>query len=461
MQIERYDGEPERTILISFITSVEFLAKVSPKWDMTLFRSEWSAIIGDWCVSYFKKHGRAPGKKIVSLFHTWAEKSQNEDVRKSINRLLVSLSRQYDSLAEEVVISYSLELAEGYFNLVGIEKHIEDLKLDKERGHTENALVKAEAFRRLVFTEDAGIDVFRDKEAQRNALERRSKALIRYKDGLGAFFQDELCEGSLICLVAPMKVGKSYYMLDMGWKAQRQGKNVAYFQIGDLSQDQVMQRFQCRAAYRPIKARLVRMPISICPAQHGLAQVDFDVKPYDKDMTVEEGQAAYEKAVKDEKHLRFRLCWRPTLSVSIADIKKQLDTWERNEGWKAQVIVIDYSENLGPVNPKKTELFQVEESWALMSQLREEKKACVITAIQAPKEAFNAWVMTRRHFSKNKMIFAHATAIIGINITDEEKKNQTARLNIIAWRGEDSSETKCCYLAECRDIAHISVCSQF
>lgn len=460
MRVEAYDNEPERSILISLIVSPEVLAKVTPKAAKSLFRSDWSDLIASWCTAYYLKYKKAPGAAIEKLFAKWCETSQNEDTKKTINRLLSSLSAQYESLASDIDPAFAIDQATDYFNRVLVEKHIEDLKTDMERGHFEAATLRSESFKRLQLATPAYIDLIRDKEAQRLAMERKQSVLIKYKGGLSEFFGDELSEESLVVLVASMKQGKSYYMLDMAWKAMLQGKRVAYFQVGDLSQDQIIRRFQCRAAYKPLKRRVVNYPLSITPAQHSMAHVDFKSIPFDHDLSAEAGQKAFEKIAKSQSKELFRLSCHATKSVSVLDIETILDSWDR-DNWHAQVVVVDYSENLSPVNTKMLPLDQVEETWAILSRLRERRRCLVVTAIQAPREGFNAWVLTRRHFSKNKMIFAHATAVIGLNRTDEEIGNSVMRLNWVVRREDIFQETKCCFVAECRDLCHVSVVSHF
>lgn len=460
MKVEKHDGEPERSILISLIVSTPVLTKLAPKLAKSLFRSDWSDLIASWCRTYFMKYGKAPGDAIVPLYAKWCESSQNEDTKKTINRLLSSLSSQYEALAEGIDPPFMVDRATEYFNQVQVERHIEELKLSMERGHFEKAVKDAESFKRLQINAPPFIDLLNDKEAQRLALERTQNVLIKYRGGLGVFWGKELSEESLVAFVAPMKVGKSYYMLDAAWQAMKQGQKVAYFQVGDLSQDQIIRRFQCRAAYRPLEKRVVQYPISIIPSRHGVSSVEFDTRIYDDDLSVALGQKAFARFAKKQDEPLFRLSAHPTRSVSIADIDGILKMWD-DEGWVAKVVVIDYSENLAPIDPKRDDLHQVEDTWAMMSSIREKRRCLILTALQTNKEGFNTWVMTRKNFSKNKMIFAHATAIVGLNRTDEEAAKQVMRLNFVCRREDKFLETQCCYLAEARDLCHVSVVSSF
>lgn len=460
MKVETHSGEPERSILISLIVSTPVLTKIAPKLSKSLFRSEWSDLIAGWCGDYFKKYGTAPSNAIEPLYVKWCETAQDEDVKKTINRLIASLSSQYEALAEGIDAKFMVDRATDYFNQVAVEKHIDSLKADMERGHFEKAVVQAESFKRLQLNTPPFIDLLTDKEAQRLAIERKQNVLVKYKGGLGEFFGDELSEESLICLVAPMKIGKSFWELDLAWQGLRLGRRIAYFQVGDLSQDQIIRRFHARAAYRPLKRRAVNFPIMITPSQFGLSQIDMEVKVYDEDLTVAQGHRAFEKAANRHGKDMFRLSWHATKSVSIADIENILTSWSE-EGWYAQVVVVDYSENLAPVNPKSMPLDQVEETWAIMSRLREKLRCCLITAIQTNREGFASWVLTRKNFSKNKMIFSHCTAAIGLNRTDEEASKQIMRLNFIVRREEAFAETLCCFVGECRDLCHTSVVSSF
>lgn len=460
MQVEEHDGKVVQRIVTALIVSTEVLCRLAPRWTPDPFAAKWANLAAEWSVQHYKKHGQAPKSMIVSWFEQWSHTNVDPDTKKAMERFLTALSSKYESLLEDTQPAHIIELATTHFNDVRLERVFEDAQNRMRRGDSLGAIEVVEGFRKVQLSAPKYIDVFRDTEAQKLALQRQHNVCIRYEGGIGEFFGSELSEDSFIAFLAPPKSGKSFMMQDLAWTAMRQKKKVAYFQVGDMTQDQIMRRLQKRAARRPLKRGVVPWPISLVPTEGGIAQVEHEDRIYDNDMTVEEGVAAYQKIVAKHKTQRLRLSCHPSKSICANDIRSILEEWDR-EGWHADVVICDYMDNLAPNNHKMTDLAQVEDSWTSMRQISEVRKCLVVTATQVNAEGFNVWVMTKRNFSRNKMIMAIVTAFFGINQTDEERAKSLFRLNALVCRDSKFSESRCCYVASCLGIAQSVVLSAF
>jgi hypothetical protein len=444
------DGAAERRILINAIVSKEFLARISGKLPSDPLRSEWSNLVLGWCQDFYMKYQDAPKKNIEDIFQQWARTAKNKGTVTNINKVLTQLNGQYEKNTESV--NFSLDMAERFFNQVQLELLQEKMRVRLERGDVDNAISDQASFRKINLKTPPFINIMEDKEAQRRALENKQRVLIRFTGAAGEFFGEEFAEDSFVGLMAQAKGGKSYSMLELGWRAFMQGRNVAYFQIGDLSQDQVMRRFQKRAAYRPLQSKLVRFPTSIVVPEddpRAMAEVAYEAKVYDKPLDRKLGERAFQ-ACKEKYKGDIRLSYHPTRTVNVIDIRNILETWDK-EGWEAKVVIIDYAGNLAPLDGRILKHEQVDHSWSLMRQISEARKCCVITANQSNRESFRAWVLTRNHFRDSLMVLAHVTAFIGVNMTDEEKESEVVRYNFVARREEKFSESRCLYCASCLD----------
>jgi hypothetical protein len=457
MQEETYDGSNEKEVLISLIASTEVLGKVARHLTKDVFHSDYANLISGWCSSFYKKHNEAPGKAIVSLYKEWAHKHNEPETKKTVERLLSQLSKQHET--EKINVSHVVELAINHFNLVRMERMVEDVKRQIHRGDFESALEVGESFRRITAKDFGGIDVFRDTGVQKESLERRQRVLIRYGEGIGRFFGEEFSEDSFVGFIAPPKSAKSYLMLDLAWKAIMQDREVAYFQIGDMTRDQIMRRFQKRAARRPIKAGLVLYPTGLMVSGDNV-QVEHRDITFNRDLSVVKGQMAFAKIVAKHKGIRLKLFAYPSKSISVNDIKRVLEE-EDKAGWSAKVVMVDYADNLSPIDRKMNRDEQVEETWTILRQISEVRKCLVVTATQAPGEGFNTYLLTRRHYSRSKMIFAVVTAFYGINQTSQERERGTFRLNCLQARESAFSEANCCHVAHCLSIGKAVVLSHF
>lgn len=459
MQVDVRDGAAERSFLIECIATTEFLSRITGKLPKEPLRSDWANLILGWCLDYFAKYGTAPGRQIEVLFSEWAKGARNADTQKLVERFLGSLSAEYERQTQANEIGFVLDTSEKYLNEVRLDRVQELIRVKLERGDVEAASVAMEASRRIQLTTPPFVDVLRDKEAQRKALENKQRVLIRYPGAAGQFFGEEFSEDSFVAIMASAKGGKSYTLLDIAWRAMMQGRKVAYFQVGDLSADQIMRRFHRRACYRPLQAKTVRMPTGIVLpiGDRALAMVDREEKVYEKDLTWQQAEKSFASKVKKFKG-EMRLSHHPIKTVSVNDVRGILDNWDR-DGWKAKVVIIDYAYNLAYIDPRGNPVDQISMTWAMMRQISEMRKCCVVTADQSNKEGFRAWVLTRTNFSGSKMILAHVTAFLGVNCTDEEKSQQIVRYNFLCRREEEFSETRCLYCASCLDVANPIVVS--
>jgi hypothetical protein len=454
MQVEERNGAAERTTLIACITSTAFLTRVADKLPKEPCHSRWSNLILGWCVRHFNKYRAAPGKIIESLFQTWSAAGTDKDTAKLVEKFLLSLSGEYARYSTEIDVEYTIDLSENFFNEVQLVKLQEEVALRIERGEVQAALLAQQMFKRVDLRSPPYVDVLRDKDVQKESLTAKQRTLVKYPGAAGEFFGSEFGEDSFVGVMASAKGGKSYTLLDVGWRAMRQNRRVAYFQVGDLSKNQIMRRFHARAAYRPLEPELMFLPTSIeLPIGGGrqLAVVSREDRDFDKPLSWELGQKAFAQAASKSKG-GLRLSYHPIRTISVAGVKSILDRWDQ-DGWRANVVIVDYAYNLLPVNNKDNPIDQTSYTWAMLRQLSEMRRACVVTANQTNKEGYKAWVLTRSHFADSKMILAHVTAMIGVNMTDEEKSKQIVRYNWIVRREGAFSESDCLYCASCLSIA--------
>jgi hypothetical protein len=459
MIIEDRDGGPERMVLIACVTRDDFLSRVAGRLGKDAFASRWANLVWSWCREYHRKYGRAPGKSLQGLFEKWARKQADSEVQTMVSRFLASLSREYES-QDSSPLEYLLDQATDHLNRIHLAKHREQLQSLMDRGEMEEALSIQEKFKRIDLRGSALIRLLTDEGRQRHALEARQNILVKYPGQAGEFFGEEFSEDSFVGVLASSKGGKSWTLLDIAWRAVRQGHKVAYFQVGDLSLDQLFRRFQIRAAVRPLKPKVVKFPTGITLIQTGgerLVQLTHEERTYEKELTWVTGRKAYKKVCEKYKG-ELLLSYHPIGTVSARGIQTTLDSWDR-DGDIAKVVIIDYAGNLAPNDHKMNPVHQVNDTWSTLRQISDIRKCLVVTAQQANKESFHAWVLTRKNFSESKMILAHVTSFLGVNMTDEEKTMGVLRYNFVVKREDFFSETYCLYCGSCLDVANPVVVS--
>ncbi len=465
MKVEHYgNGSLERTILTGLITDTAALGRIAAKWDGDLFQSKWSNLIAKWCCSYFNKYQKAPGKQIESLFNEWASSSREKETIQLVERFLSGLSGEYESLTEETNSDYLVDLASKHFNEVKVRQLRDDLDNDLRSGQLAKALEKINQYHPVEIAASDGIDILRDQLAIKEAFADKQESLVTYPGDLGKFFGAALARDSFISFCGPIKRGKSWVLQDVAWRAMCQRHKVAFFEVGDMTQDQILRRFMIRAAKHPRKPRMVRHPIAIKyveGAKH--AQVEFEEQVFDTPLDWRTAWRACQRTIEHKirsDETMLRLSCHPAGTLNVRGIKGQLLTWER-QGWRPDVIVIDYADILAPEDTRKEGVDQISETWMRLRGLSQEQHCLLVTATQTNAASFGAETIGRRHFSGSKLKLAHVTGMIGLSQNEDEKAQEVIRLNWNALRDEEYTEGRCVHIAQCLALAQFAVLSTF
>jgi hypothetical protein len=474
MKIKKKDGGPERRILTGMIVNDSVVGRISDKWEKGLFKSKWSNIVGNWCVQYFNKYDSAPGANIQRLFESWADKEKDQDTIDLVEDFLSSLSGEYEHHEQSINADYIIDEAGKYFQETRLRRTAEKVLGFLDQGEVSEAQTLIDTTAPIQLGPGTGIDVLSDMEAVKSAVLSKSQPLIEYHGALGNFFGDALERDALIAFEAPEKRAKTFWLMDVAWRAMFQGKRVAFFQVGDLSQDQIMRRFIVRASRRPFYATKgnqdeslnhpVKIPVEIeMLSDAKVANVTYKRKNFDKPLTWKEGWRSLKEIAEKlpGRDSLLRLDTYPANTITVPGILSTLRTWEQQRGWTPDVVVIDYADLILPVNTKDDKRDQINDVWIRLRSMAQTLHCLVVTATQAKADSYNAYLLNRSHFSEDKRKNAHVNGMIGINQTPEEKEKQIIRLNWLLLREREYDERRCCHTAGCLALANPAMVSTF
>lgn len=464
MKTERRNGGDERRILTGMIVDPIVLGHVASVWTKEgRFKSKWSNLIGGWCNQYYTQYEKAPGKNIEGMFESWASRNKDKETIAAVERFLSSLSGEYARLRKEQNSQFIVDLASDHFNRVNLLQLSETLQGDIDQGRLKEALSRVNGFNHVELGSGMGVDVLRDQVAMQQAFESKSEPLITYPGALGKFFRDALERDAFISFMGPEKRGKSWILLDIAWRAMLQRRRVAFFSVGDLSQNQMMRRFQKRAAKRPFVPKTIRYPMKIDhDPDERWATVTVEERVFKEALSWQDGFKACEAvlAKTKTKQTLLRLSTHPADTLSVNGISSILKTWER-DGWAPDVIVIDYADILAPPPGNMQSQDAINKTWMKLRALSQAQHCCVITATQANSASYKADTLDQSHFSELKKKMAHVTGMCGINQTRDEKEDGIYRLNWIVLRESEFNVSRCVYVAGCLDIGNPAVRSTF
>ena len=462
MKVTRHDGKAEGRILTALVVDDTVATHIAPKWrEGGMFRSRWANLIGGWCVDYARTYGKAPGAHIEDIFNGWAEKGPDDETVGLVDDFLGGLSGAYEDEAESINSQYIIDQAGEHFNGVLIENTTEQALAYTRRGEGEKAVSVLNKWNRVELGVGAGVDVLVDADAVRQAFEDKADPLIKYPGALGRFFGDQLGRDEFVATTGATGRGKTWWLLDMAWMGLRQGRCVAFFEVGDMSQAQMLRRFACRAAQHPLKAPYeIEVPVGITNQGEGPADVETETKVFSGPLDAGKANKALKKMSRRRVD-KLRLSTHPNSSVNIHGIVSTLDSWER-AGWVADVVIIDYADILAmPPGFQPGDREAINETWKQMRNLSQARHCLVVTATQADAGSYGADLIRRGNFSDDRRKNDHVTAMFGINATEAEKELGITRLNWTKRREESYLESRCVHVAGCLHIGRPHMVSTF
>lgn len=464
MKITKRDGSEERKILIGMIVDSQVVGRIAAKWETGLFKSVWGNLVANWCVDFFNQYETAPKQEIESLFESWASKSQNEETVELVDKFLASLSDEYDARSESSNSNYVIDLASDYFNKVKLASLSESIKGDLVTDDVESALNRVNTYGQVEMGTGAGIDILSDQDAIKEAFAEHQESIINYPGALGRFFKGALQRDAFIAFMGAEKRGKTWWLIDVAWRAMCQRRKVAFFEVGDMSQNQIMRRFMTRATRQPLKKQEYDYPTHIEREQGvPIALVDHDHRKQDKSIGWQTAYKACQRVMKSKirsQKSMMRLSCHPNSTLTVSGMRSILTAWER-DGWTPDVIVVDYADILAPPYGIKETRDQINATWKQLRALSQSQHCLLVTATQADANSYNANTIGRSNFSEDKRKFAHVTGMIGLNATEEEKENGVTRLNWIVLRESAFTENQCVHAAGCLDVGNPAIKSTF
>jgi len=457
VKTKRYSGEDLRRVLAGMITDQVVCSRIASQWRPEgLFDSPWANLVGGWAVDHLLKYDQPPNDQIKSLFEAWVNKTDpSREVVEPVERFLQALSDEY-SQQEKPTSDYLLDCAGRLFNKTRMKQAMEEATDNIDRDQVDEAYGKLTGLNRVELGVGAVIKPAEDFDAWRQAFNtEQQRQLVSYPDDLDWFIGKEIVRDSLIAFMGPDKSGKSFWLLDLAYRAIRGRCRVAFFEVGDMGRDAVMRRLGQRAARRPLGPSDCFIPISVAESGRPMRKK----KTFDGELTPAESFKAFQKVTRGRDV--FRLACYPNSSINVEGIVSVLRDWER-EDFIADVVVIDYADILAPPSGIRDTLDQIDVTWKSLRRMSQELHCLVVTATQSNATAYKGKqrVLGRQHFSGRKTKLAEVNGMIGINVSPRDKKFGTTWLNWVVKREGYYNEQWMVPAAGCLAIANPAIRSQ-
>lgn len=483
----------ERRIVTGLIISTDYLTSIRKIWKANLLNSSAARWIASWCIEFYDQYKTAPGQEIESILLKKAKGMKDTEVA-DIENIIASLSDEYER-QDKFNVAYLVDQTVQYFDERNLREYLEDIQADLDSGDILKAKNRAYAYKPAVDIESADLDLSSKEDlaqAIKKAFATTSQPIVKFPRQLGEFLNPQLVRGAFVAFMGPEKRGKTFFLLELGIQGARQGANVAFFQAGDMSQDQQLmricinltkksdkelysgkmyepvrdcvknQRDDCdrkerECDYGPFRGKEEKYLRHELPHKELMEAVKknpdykpcFNCQQYWKHkwgapwlklvdtgnpLTAREANKALQKFFVENKR-RFRLSVHTGGSLTVPRIEEILDLWERKDGFVADVIIVDFADILAS-ETKGDFRHQENEKWLKLRGLSQKRHALVATATWTDSNSYDTDLLSLKNFSEDKRKYGHVTAMYGLNQDRKgrEKEIGIMRLNEIVVR---------------------------
>ncbi len=469
MRRKKIDGRLERRFLIAMITSKSFLASAAPFLDPELFQATFVRRVVRWCVEYWEKYSDAPGRSIEAIFRSWVEtEEQDESEVKLIEDLLGELSVEADQ-DESLNVQYLLDELGRYLSIRKLGRLQETVEGYLIQGQCEEAVREVTEFTSVRLGQGQGFDPLRDHSVWERAFAEPAEPLFTFGGDAGRFLNRALVRDGLLGIQGPEKRGKTYACLEFALRALQSRRRVAFFEVGDLSEAQIMLRLGTRLTGQPrYKDQLgeIEVPVKIRREKDSDGKEDIEVETQTRtcDRTVNRRSAirACRRFIRRcgfGKVSHFMVSIHPNDSINVKGIEGILERWQHELEFVPDLVVIDYADILAPEKGRKDARDQVNDTWKALRRMSQERHCLVIAPTQAAARSYDADVQSMTHFSEDKRKLAHVTAMLGLNQRPEEKERGLMRFNWIVLREAEFMTKRCLWVAQCMSLARPFCCA--
>src|SRR6202044_2660414 len=437
----KVDSSQEKQFVTAMVTNIEFIRSSHPIISPELFTAKYTKLISKWCKEYYEQYHEAPGRNIESIYNSWIEtESPESDDVEAVSDFLNSLSEEFDSAP---ILNVPLLVSE-FSNFVRRKRMnvtVEEVVAALSYGDPDKAAAVLASHRDVVDTQQSGYNPQKGKEHYQQAFSVAQENIFDMPADAALFFRPALTRGSFIGIQANAKKFKTYWLYEFAYRALRTGLKVAFFQVGDLTQEDQDVRWANRIANIPLYAdecaNGVNYPVSLAlttgASGKKTVEISHEIRKYASPLNAD---TAYRAIKQFNQRHRLRIeppsimfSVHPMTTINVKGIDSILKRWRYELDFTADVILIDYFDLLMPENPKVDKLEQINQTWQAGGRLSQKWAAVVVTPTQANKDGYKARIQRADNVSGNQLKNAHVTGMLGINQTPAEKLAGIVRLN--------------------------------
>jgi hypothetical protein len=376
--------------------------------------------IAEWVLEYFGISKKAIKGRLPELFIRFS-KNKIPNVDFDILKKLIDNLTKPEMEAGEYEIRSALEWSK-LRSLEKIQKefnHAVDVK-DSERASSILA-----NFKPVVRFSGQGIELSKDFGKAVEGFNSQDHVLFRLPGALGDMLGSVIAS-DFIGIVAPMKRGKSWWLIYFAVQAALRGKRTLYVNLEMRDSD------ICRRVWQA----LLGIPKNSGRVKYKMPSYD---KAYGYQMQEMEGEfpEVTEGYLKNElarlqassKFAGIRIESRPTNTFAVSQLEEYITLLEKEDGCIPEVIVVDYADLLRSGYKGFEERHRLNSIWADLRRLSLQLDCAIITASQSGRSTLKGdRDVSGSDVAEDSRKIAHVTKMMTLNQSKEEKADGIMRV---------------------------------
>ena len=423
---ESIDVDSERDVVTAMIISTEFLTESQTFLDVGLLRLGYARTVAKWCNEYYEKYKQAPKDSIQSLFDIKSRAIKDKEQVELIRDFLSDLSGEFDENTFNA--QYALDKAENYLKVRSLEGLRDDLSASLLVNDASAAELSLANYNRVGRPDSIGVDVLTDTSSIIDAIYEENEVLFQYAGALGALIS-YFARGELFGITAPMKRGKTYWLIDLAIRALLAKLKVLFVSL-EMDKNQIMRR-----VYQNFLGETKD-------------EMEIDLPYFDEDnfidyKKVQKKGLAGGKALKKAKALKrfvrtgsLRLACFPAYSINVEDLRSHVLRMIHFEGFVPDVIITDYADIFAPErNAPKEYRHRLDMTWKSHKALAQEFHCLVATGSQSNKMTLSKDI-DQGDVAEDVRKLAHVSCMVGLNQNKDDKRNNIMRVKVLVHRHE-------------------------
>lgn len=478
----------ERRIVIGLITSEKFIREMLPHYDNNLLKDDAARIIADWCIRHYQIHSQPPLENIELVFDKHSRRGKlGQDQIEDIADILEDLSDEYEEQDNDVEVLITETLK--YFDENRLIRLAEDIKAEAERGNLQEANTLLAGSKQIQRIATADCNFFLDDAKHTQEIfESVPNPIIEYPGKLGQLWNRHFVRGGFVGLLGPEKTGKTWWLMDIAFQAQKSGRKVAFFAAGDMNREEMELRkyiYMAKRSNEKEYCKELMIPVidcfwnqnGSCPKAPGaypirsenpirirdlskiyttafeefedehvtciecMGKKEFKGAPWFKlrgpadPLTWKEAYTTERKFAKRWRKSGWNFMDYPADTLSPRMIDNQLTIWHEN-GFTPDVILIDYPDIM-TIDDEDVRLdYRHRENmkWKKIRAMAHKWNCLVVAPTQADAAAYGQDWIDLSNYSEDKRKYSHTTAFFGLNQTDSEAELGIFRINQLIVR---------------------------